>query len=183
MAWVRRDLKDHEAPTPATPCPSPWCRQDQQPPYLILDQAAEGSTWSWTPPGTGHPQPLWAACSSTSPLCEELPPDIQPKSSLLQLKTISICPAVISHFKELTPLLLASKIICSSECRNLMKYCENYFPYFVLNLNLILLPLLFVLSEIMNNDLMFICSMACIILYTLIISHHLFFFETESCSN
>jgi len=25
-------------------------------------------TRPWTPPGTGHPQPLWAACASTSPL-------------------------------------------------------------------------------------------------------------------
>ena len=25
-------------------------------------------TWSWTLPGTEHPQTLWAACSSTSPL-------------------------------------------------------------------------------------------------------------------
>ena len=35
MAWVGRDLKDHEAPTPCH-------RQDHQPPYLIPDQAAQG---------------------------------------------------------------------------------------------------------------------------------------------
>ena len=40
-------------------------------------------------------------------LCEELPPDIQPKSSLLQLKTISPCPAVIYPFEELNKLLCA----------------------------------------------------------------------------
>jgi len=35
MAWVGRDLKDHEAPTPCH-------RQGCQPPYQILDQAAQG---------------------------------------------------------------------------------------------------------------------------------------------
>jgi len=35
MAWVGRDLKDHEAPTPCH-------RQGLQPPYLMLDQAAQG---------------------------------------------------------------------------------------------------------------------------------------------
>ena len=53
--------------------------------------------WPWILPGMGHPQPLWAACSSTSPLSlsrtQELPPDIQPKSPLPQLKIISPCPA------------------------------------------------------------------------------------------
>jgi len=27
-------------------------------------------SWPWTPPVTGHAQPLWAACSSTSPLSQ-----------------------------------------------------------------------------------------------------------------
>ena len=35
MAWIGRDLKDHEAPTPHH-------MQGHQPPYLILDQAAQG---------------------------------------------------------------------------------------------------------------------------------------------
>ena len=36
MAWVGRDLKDHEAPTPS-------CRtQGHQPPHLISDEAAQG---------------------------------------------------------------------------------------------------------------------------------------------
>jgi len=35
MAWVGRDLKDHEAPTPLR-------RQGCQPPYVILDQTAQG---------------------------------------------------------------------------------------------------------------------------------------------
>ena len=49
----------------------PRHRQNHQPPHLILDQAAQGPIQ----PGlehlqgwTGHPQPLWAACSSTSAL-------------------------------------------------------------------------------------------------------------------
>ena len=43
-----------------------------------------------------HPQPLWAAVPTPhhSP-SKELPPAIQPKSSLLQLKTTSPCPAII----------------------------------------------------------------------------------------
>jgi len=36
---------------------------------------------------------------------KEFPPDIQPKPSLLQLKTISPCPAIVYPFKELAPLL------------------------------------------------------------------------------
>jgi len=43
MAWVGRDLKDHQAPTPCH-------RQGHQPPYLILDQAAQGCI----PPGPEH---------------------------------------------------------------------------------------------------------------------------------
>jgi len=35
MAWVGRDLKDDQAPTPCH-------RQGCQPPYLMLDQAAQG---------------------------------------------------------------------------------------------------------------------------------------------
>ena len=84
MAWVGRDLKDHEAPT------SPRHRQGHQPPHLTLDEAAQGPIQ----PGLehlqgwmGHPQPLWAAVPAPHrSLGKELPPDIQPKSSLLQLK-------------------------------------------------------------------------------------------------
>ena len=36
---------------------------------------------------------------------KELTPNIQPKSSLFQLKTVSPCPAVIYLFKEFTPFL------------------------------------------------------------------------------
>jgi len=45
MAWFGRDLKDHQAPTPCR-------RQGHQPPYLILDQAAQGSIQ----PGLEHLQ-------------------------------------------------------------------------------------------------------------------------------
>jgi len=64
MAWVGRDLKDHEAPTPllhagpptSTFNTSPGCPRPHPPGLEHLQ--------GWT----GHPQPLWAACSSTSPL-------------------------------------------------------------------------------------------------------------------
>ena len=84
-------------------------RQSHQPPHLIPDQAAQGPIQ----PGlehlqgwTGHPQPLWAAVPAPHhSLCQQLPPGIQPQSVLLQLQTISHCPAVIYPCKELTPLL------------------------------------------------------------------------------
>jgi len=99
MAWIGRDLKDHEAPTPPA-----CCRQGHQPSHLILDQAAQGPLQ----PGLERLQG-WGMHNLSEqtipaphhPLCEELPPDIQLKSSLLQLKTISLCPAVIYPFKEL----------------------------------------------------------------------------------
>ena len=98
MPWAGRDLKDHEAPTPR-------CRQGHQPPHLIPAQAAQGPIQ----PGlehlqgwTGHQQPLWAAVPAPHhSQSKELPPDIQPKSSLLPLKTIPPCPAVIYPCKEL----------------------------------------------------------------------------------
>jgi len=68
---------------------NPLARQGHQPPRLS-GQAAQGPIQ----PGldhlqgwTGHPQPLWAAVPAPhhSP-GKELPPNIQPKSSLFQLK-------------------------------------------------------------------------------------------------
>ena len=107
MAWVGRDLKDHESPTP------PCHRQGHQPPHLILDQTVQGPIQ----PGLEHlqgqgihnlsEQPVPAPHHSSG---KELPPDIQPKSSLLQLKTISPCPAVIYPFKELTPLVFIGSL-------------------------------------------------------------------------
>jgi len=83
MAWVGRDLKDHQAPTPL-------CMQNHQPPHLIPDQAAHGPIQPSLDPlqerGThslsGQPVP-----APHHSLCEELPPDIQPKSSLLDCLT------------------------------------------------------------------------------------------------
>ena len=80
-------------------------RQGHQPPHVIPAQAAQGPIQ----PGlqhlhrwTGHPQPLWAAVPVPHhSQSKELPPDIQPKSSLLQLKTVSPCLAIIYPFKEL----------------------------------------------------------------------------------
>ena len=73
----------------------PCLRQGHQLPYLILAQAAQGPIQ----PGlehlqgwTGHPQPVWAAVPAPHHSHrKELPPDIQPQSSLLQLKIISLC--------------------------------------------------------------------------------------------
>jgi len=95
MAWVGRDLKDHEAPTP------PCHRQGHQPPYLVPAQAAQGPIQ----PGlehlqgwTGHPQPLWAVLiifirflsTSCSALCRralELVLRVRPKAAFVVLKS------------------------------------------------------------------------------------------------
>ena len=107
MVGVGRDLKDHQLQPPCH-------MQDHQPPHLILDQAAQGPIQ----PGLehlqgwmGHPQPLWATVPAPHhSLSKELPPDIQPKSSLLQLQTVSPCPAVIYPVKELAPLLFIGSL-------------------------------------------------------------------------
>jgi len=80
MAWVGRDLKDHEAPTPC-------CRQGHQPPYLIQGQAAQGPIQ----PGLEHLQGWSIHSLSGQPFQHfttilEFSLDIQPKSSLPQLK-------------------------------------------------------------------------------------------------
>jgi len=62
-------------------------RQGHQPPHFIPAQVAQGPIQ----PGpehlqgwTGHPQPLWAAVPAPHHShSKELPPDIQPKSALL----------------------------------------------------------------------------------------------------
>ena len=82
----------------------PCYRQGHQPPLLILDQAAQGSIR----PGLEHLQGRGIYNISGQPHhshSKELPSDIQPKFSLLQLKTISLCPAIICPFKQLTPLI------------------------------------------------------------------------------
>ena len=47
---------------------------------------------------------------SSHRVCKELPPNIQPKSSIFQLKTILPCPAVIYPFKEFTPFLFIGSL-------------------------------------------------------------------------
>jgi len=92
MAWVGRDLKDHQAPTP---CHMQGCR----PSYLTLDQAAQGPIQpgleclqGWGIHGlSGQPVPHHSLCKEK--FCKELPPNIQSKPSFLQLKTI---PPVLS---------------------------------------------------------------------------------------
>ena len=87
----------------------PCHRQGHQPPHLIIDQAAQGPIQpglEYLQGWTGQPQPLWAAVIAPHHSHrKEFPPDIQLKTSLLQLKTISPCPAIIYPFKELAPLL------------------------------------------------------------------------------
>jgi len=63
-------------------------------------------------PGLDHLQGLGIHNLSGQPIPaphhshnKEYPPDIEPKSSILQLKTISPCPAIIYPFKKLTSLL------------------------------------------------------------------------------
>jgi len=97
----------------------PCHRQDHQLPHLILDQAAQGPIQ----PGLEHlqgqgihnifGQPVLAPYHFHS---KELPPDIQPIFSRLQLKTISPCPAVIYPFKELTPLLFIGSLYVLKGC-------------------------------------------------------------------
>ena len=97
MAWVGGDLKDHEAPTPLSLA---W------PPTSIFN-SRPGCPGPHPPPGMDG-----ASTASLGSLFQHLTtltvknfPNIQPKSSLLQLKTISPCPDVIHPLKELTPLL------------------------------------------------------------------------------
>jgi len=64
MAWVGRDLKDHQVSTPNHP---PQHRQGHQPPHFIPAQAAQGPIQSGLEHHqgrTGHPQPLWAAVAA-----------------------------------------------------------------------------------------------------------------------
>ena len=48
--------------------------------------------------------------------CKELPPNIQPKSSLFQLKTIPPSPAVIYPFKDFTPFLFIGSLQVLKGC-------------------------------------------------------------------
>ena len=112
MAWVRSDLKDNQVPTPCS-------RQGHQSLYLILDQAVQNPIQPGLEhlPGQGihnlSGQPISAPHRS---LAKQLPPDIHPKSSLLQLKTISPGPAIIYPCKVLTPLLFVGSLQVLEGC-------------------------------------------------------------------
>ena len=122
MACIGMDLKDHQVPTPPPQAGLP----------ISIFNARPGCpgfhpTWPWTPPGTGHPQPLWAACSSASPPSgKELSPDIQTKSSLLQLKTISPYKYSVTYYDLLKTLFYnaASTFICS-DISDICLLCER----------------------------------------------------------
>ena len=86
---------------------NPPASQGHQPPHL-LHQVAQGLIQ----PGLEHLQGRSVPSLSGQPVpaphhspCKELPPNIQPKSTLIQLKTVPPCPAVICPFKEFTPFL------------------------------------------------------------------------------
>ncbi|XP_048803588.1 uncharacterized protein LOC125694433 [Lagopus muta] len=101
---VGRDPKDHVVPTPlpgrATKHPhSDQVAQDPVQPGLEHVQGRGIHNLPGQPvPGPNH-----------SP-SKELPPNIQPKSSLLQLGSISPSPAVVSPFEEFTPLLAVGSL-------------------------------------------------------------------------
>ena len=98
MAWVRRDLKDHHAPAPLPQAGPPTLTFNTRSGCLIQ-------------PGLEHLQGQGIHSLSEQPvpaphhsLGKELPPDIQTKSSLLQIKTIFPCSASTYPFKELKGL-------------------------------------------------------------------------------
>jgi len=58
MAWDEKDHNDHLVSNPLLCAGSPTTRQGCPEPHRA---------WPWMHPGTGHPQPPWAICSSVSP--------------------------------------------------------------------------------------------------------------------
>ena len=63
VAWVGRDLKDHESLTPLPQAGPPTSTFNTRP-----GCPGPHPTWPWTPPGTGYPQPLWASPSGNTSL-------------------------------------------------------------------------------------------------------------------
>ena len=80
----------HTGPPPSTFQTSPGC-------------PGPHPTWPSTPPRMDGASTASLGSCSAPPhsLCQQLPPHIQPQSALLQLHTISPCPALISPLKEL----------------------------------------------------------------------------------
>ena len=111
MTQVGKDLKDPEAPNPvpgrAATLPH------------ALDHVAQGPI----PPGIEHLQrrgihnlPGQPVPGPHHSLSKELPPNIQPKSSLFHLTSLSPCLAIISPFKEFTPLLIIGSLQVLKGC-------------------------------------------------------------------
>ena len=73
MARVGRDLRDHEAPTPMPQAGPPASRLPRAPSNLALNTSRDGASTA----------SLGSLFNTHHSLGKELPPDIQPKSSLL----------------------------------------------------------------------------------------------------
>jgi len=87
----------------------PLChRQGHQSPDLVLDQVAQGPIQSdneHLQRRSIHSLPGQPVPATHHSLCKELPPDIQSKPSLLELKIIPPCPITIYPCKKLFSLL------------------------------------------------------------------------------
>ena len=90
MAWVVKDCNDHWVSTPLLCAGSPTTRSGCPEPH---------PAWPWMPPGMGH------VPTRHHPLSEKCPPNIQPKPSLSQFKTIPPCIITIHPHKQPFPLL------------------------------------------------------------------------------
>ena len=86
MTWVGRNHKDHQVPAPQPQAGLP---------ITISATSCWGPhpTCSWTPLGTEHPQPLWAAYSRNSPLSVKN----VPLTSNLNLPSLSYSMSGMQH--------------------------------------------------------------------------------------
>ena len=104
MVWVGRNLKDHQAPISLPQTGPPTSISNTKPGCPIqADLEHLQGDGIYNLPGQPVPVPHHS-------LCGKLLPDILPKSSLLQLKTVSPCPVIIYPCKELTLLLFVGFI-------------------------------------------------------------------------
>jgi len=87
MAWVGRYLKNHQVATALLQARLPNARSSTR-----SDCLGPHPAWPWTPPGTGHPQALWATCSSTSPRHHSFSKKNLPLMSYLNLPSFSLKP-------------------------------------------------------------------------------------------
>ena len=98
MAWVEKNHSDHLVSTPLLCAGSPTTRPGCPEPH---------PTWPWIPPEMsihnflGQPVQV-----QHHPLCEKLPPNIQPKPPLPQFKTIPPCSITIHLSKQPFSLLI-----------------------------------------------------------------------------